>query len=96
MRAVITGFNRTLGWYDARTENRIALTFTVPGGEPFELKEVLEIDLLNLVSTQQVTRTSTGEIVRIKIGAHDLHDLDLPMAHGQSRVPNLERLSRGA
>jgi len=93
MRAVISAFNQSLNNYQATTENNIALSFGILGGEHLKLNEVLEGDLPNLVAIQQVTRVSDGKAIQIKMGAHDLHDLNLPMRHGTSRSPSSERLA---
>lgn len=97
MRANISAFNRSLNNYQARTENDIALSFSVLDGEHLKLNEELEVDLLTLVATQQVTRLADGKVIRVKIGAHDLHDLKLPsVRHGDSRTPTPARLAGGA
>lgn len=92
MKATIISFNRAINHYEATTENDIALSFSVLEGEHLKLNEGLEVDLTQVVATQQLTRTADGKIIRIKIGEHDLHDLKLPMAHGTSRKPSRERL----
>jgi len=96
MRAVLSAFNRAINNYQARTSNDIALSFSVLDGEHLKLNEALEVDLLQLVATQQLTRVADGMSIRIKIGTHDLHDLNLPMRHGSSRTPSIERLAGGA
>lgn len=96
MRAQVSSFNRSLNNYQARTDNNIALSFSVLGGEHLKLNELLEVDLPQLTTTQQLTRVSDGKVIQIKIGAHDLHDLNIPMAHGASRSPSKERLAGGA
>lgn len=96
MRAQVNKFNRSLGNYQARTENNIALSFSVLGGEHLKLSEVLEVDLPQIVATQQLVRVADGKVISIKMGENDLHDLNLPMAHGTSRSPSKERLAGGA
>ena len=96
MRAQIISFNRSINNYQARTENNIALSFSILGGEHLKLNEVLEVDLPNLVAHQHVTRVSDGKAIRVKIGANDLHDLNLPAAHGTSRSPSKDRLAGAA
>jgi hypothetical protein len=96
MRAQISSFNRSLNNYQAKTENNIALSFSVLGGGHLRLNELLEVDLLQVIDTQQLTRISDGKVIQIKIGAHDLHDLNVPIAHGTSRSPSKERLAGGA
>jgi hypothetical protein len=95
MQAVLSAFNRSLNNYQALTANNIALSFSVLDGEHLKLNEVLEVDLPQLVATQQLIRIADGKTIRIRIGAHDLHDLNLPMRHGSSRTPSSERLTGG-
>jgi hypothetical protein len=78
--------------YHATTVNHIALTFGTVGDERLELGETLEIDLPNLISNQRVTRTSDGTVIAIQIGSNDMHDLNLPVAHGATRAPTQARL----
>ena len=96
MQARVIAFNRSLNSYQAKTDNNISLSFGILGAEHLKLNDVLEVDLPNLVATQRVTRVSDGKTVQIKMGAHDLHDLNLPMRHGTSRSPSNERLAGGA
>ena len=88
MRAVITAFNRSINNYQARTEIDIALSFAVLGGDHLKLGEELEVDLPTIVATQRLTRLADGRTIAIRIGAHDLHDLNLPMQHGTMRTPS--------
>jgi hypothetical protein len=92
MKAKIISFNRAINHYEATTDNDIALSFSVLGDDHLKLNEILEIDLPRVVAIQQLIRISDGNIIQIKIGEHDLHDLKLPMAHGKSRIPSRERL----
>lgn len=96
MRAQVSAFNRSLNNYQAKTENNIALSFGIVGGEHLKLNEVLVVDLPSLVAMQRLIRVSDGKTIQIKMGAHDLHDLNLPMSHGTSRSPNAKRLAGGA
>ena len=93
MRAVITSFNRGIGNYQARTESDIAISFAIVDGQHLHLNEYLEVDLLNLVTLQSVVRIADGHTVAIKLGAHDIHDLQLPSCHGTDRSPSSERLA---
>jgi hypothetical protein len=93
MRATITKYNRGLGVYQARTDNDIALSFSIRDGQHFELNEQIEIDLQNLVARQSVVGVSDGRTVAITLGASDLHDLRRPSGHGTSRSPSADRLA---
>jgi hypothetical protein len=92
MRAIITSFNRGLGNYQARTDNDIALSFSIRDGQHLGLNEYIEVDLPNLVTLQSVVRVADGRIIAVKLGAHDIHDLTLRSGHGTSRFPSPERL----
>jgi hypothetical protein len=93
MKATVSSFNLSLNSWQARTSNDIALAFSIEDGTRLQLNEVLEVDLLNLLSTQTVTSVNSGRVIKIRIRDIDLHDLRLPSGHGTSRVPTVERLS---
>jgi hypothetical protein len=93
MKAIVQARNAH-GGYSARTENNILLVFVVEGREPLKLGDDIEVDLPNLLSAQQVVRTSDNCVIRIRINEMNIHDLDLPGKHGASRTPSLERLRR--
>ena len=75
------------------TENNILLVFSVVGEATFKLNDVLEIDLPNILNRKAVTKLDIGEEIIIKIKENDIHDLNLPIQHGVSRVPSKERMS---
>lgn len=93
MRAIITSFNRSIGNCQARTDNDIAVAFSITDGTTFRLNEEVEIDLPNVVRLRSLTRLSDGKTVRIRLHEFDLHDLRLPSGHGTSRTPSPERLN---
>ena len=93
VRAVITSFNLALGNYQARTDNEIAIAFSITDGTRFKLNDELEVNLQSLVRSQEVVCRNTGQVVRVKLRDIDLHDLRLPSGHGTSRVPSESRLS---
>jgi len=82
------------GSYSARTENNILLVFTVDGAESLKLGDTIEVDLPNLLSSQQVLRSRDCRTIHIRIKEHDIHDLDLRVKHGTSRIPSPERMRR--
>ena len=94
MRAIITSFNRDLGNYQARTDNNIAVSFRIRDGEHIDLNEYIEIDLPNVVALQSVVRVSDGRAIAVRLGANDIHDLELPTGHATNRSPSAERLVR--
>ena len=93
MRATVTLFNRATNNYQARTENDIGVSFSIVDGQHLKLGELLEVDLPNLVAVQSVVRVADGKTIAVKLGAHDLHDLNLPSGHGTTRSPSPERLA---
>lgn len=80
----------------AVTDNNIALAFSVVSKDRLELDDILDVDLPNVVQTQSLIRASDGKRIQIGIGINDLHDLNLPMAHGTNRAPSKERMEGGA
>jgi len=82
------------GCYSARTENDILLVFVVEGKDTLKLGDDIEVDLPNLLSSQQVVRSSDHCVIRIRINEMNIQDLDLPGKHGASRTPSAERLRR--
>jgi len=93
MRAVVTSFNRGIGNYQARTENDIAIAFSILDGQHLRLNEQVEVDLPNLVALQSLVRIADGRSIAIKLGAHDIHDLRLRSGHGTNRTPTSDRLA---
>ena len=94
MRATISSFNRTLNSWQARTDNDIALAFSILDGTLLTLNEELEVNLSTLLTTQSLVRASTGASVAIQLREIDLHDLRLPSGHGTAqRTPSAARLN---
>ena len=93
MRAIVSSFNLSLNAWQARTDNDIALAFSILDGTRLKLNEELEVDLPKLLTTQTLVRASTGAAVAIRMRENDLHDLRLPSGHGTSRTPTIARLS---
>ena len=93
MRAIISSFNLSLGNWQARTDNDIAISFSIPDGTRLKLNEELEVDLPTLLSTQSIIRKSNGATVAVRLRDNDLHDLRLHSGHGTSRMPSPVRLS---
>lgn len=94
MKAIVQARNAQ-GRYSAKTDNNILLVFRVGGGERLAIGEVIEVDLPNVLASQQIVRLNSDRTVRIVLGPNDIHDLDLPADHGASRMPSPERM-RGA
>ena len=93
MKATVSAFNLELNNYQVRTENDIGLSFSIVDGSRLRLSEELEVDLLTLLTTQSLKRSTSGEQVKIKIGEHDMHDLRrVSVSHGDPRTPSASRL----
>lgn len=93
MRAVVSSFSLSQGNWQARTDNDIALSFSIVDGTRLRLNEELEVELPTLLATQSLVRRETGASVAIRLRDNDLHDLRLPSAHEFSRTPSTARLS---
>lgn len=82
------------GCYSARTQNDILLVFTVEGKETLKPGDDIEVNLPNLLVSQQVVRSSDHCVIRIRINEMNIHDLDLPEGQSALRTPAPERLRR--
>jgi hypothetical protein len=93
MKAIVQARNAH-GSFSARTGNGILLVFVVEGKETLKLGDEFEVDLPNLLSAQQIVRSSDKRVIRIRINEMNIHDLDSPGKHAASRTPSPERLRR--
>ena len=93
VRATVQLIN-SAGTYSAKTENNILVVFSIVGSEKLPLGTELEVDLPSLLKTQTVFRVQDGLAIAITINENDIHDLNLPSAHGTSRTPSLDRMQR--
>jgi hypothetical protein len=93
MKAIVQARNAH-GSCSARTGNGILLVFVVEGKETLKVGDEFEVDLPNLLSAQQVVRSSDKRVMRIRINEMNIHDLEQPGSHGASRTPSRERLTR--
>lgn len=83
-----------LGNCEARTENDLLVVFSLPRAAALRVGDVLEFAALGLdrdVSVRNVTQDSR---FTVHIAANNVHDLDLPIAHGTNRTPSEERIRR--
>ena len=78
-----------------RTDNNILVVFKVVGIETLSVGEAIEVDLPNVLASQQIVCLRSNRRLHIRLGPGDIHDLDLPAEHGASRMPSPERM-RGA
>jgi hypothetical protein len=95
MKATVAKFNRYLPMAQAVTKNSIAVAFKPPLDGSIALSHELDLDLEKLDVEQAVTNLTTGQTLHLRIASHDVHDLRLPLAHGTSRFPSVDR-RRGA
>ena len=83
------------GCYSARTQNDILLVFTVEGMETLKPGDEIEVNLPNLLFSQQVVRSSDHCVIRIRINEMNIQDLDdASGGSGALRTPGPERLRR--
>ena len=79
----------------AVTKNHIAVAFSVPLDASISLSHNLELDLEKLDVEQSITNLTIGQLLRIRIASNDVHDLTLPVGHGTSRFPSVDRRRGG-
>jgi|GEM_PF-5989480 len=85
MRAVVSRISAD-GSYTARTDNDLALVFGVAQGS-LPLGCVLDVDLLSVVETQRLRRIDDDQLLEIRMGSHDIHDLR-SSGRGEHFVPS--------
>ncbi|MDP3495696.1 MAG: hypothetical protein Q8R82_21525 [Hyphomonadaceae bacterium] len=95
MKAQVVKLNLALPTAQAVTDNQIAIAFRPPLDGSVSLSDELDFDLECLDADQDVLNLTSGNKVRLKIAAHDIHDLRLPMRHGMTRFPALARRRGG-
>jgi hypothetical protein len=94
MKAIVQARNAH-GSVSARTANGILLVFVVEGKETLKVGDELDVDLPNLLSAQQVVRSSDQQVMRIRINEMNIHDLEQsPGTNAASRTPSRDRLGR--
>ena len=90
MKAIITRTSSQHDSVEARTGNDILIVFSCP--DEFKLND--EVEFINFAMDGEVELKNhtrgTSNLVVIK--TNNVHDLRLPMSHGRSRIPSLERL----
>lgn len=79
---------------EARTCNNILIVFSSPYN--FRLND--EVEFIDFVMSGKVElrNYNSGVISVVVIRPNNVHDLDIPMRHGTSRQPSLERMHRDA
>ena len=90
MKAKITRTSSQHDSVEAKTGNDILVVFSC--SDKFKLND--EVEFINFVMDGEVELKNhtrgTSNLVVIK--PNNVHDLRLPMSHGTSRTPSLERL----
>jgi hypothetical protein len=96
MRASVTMLNFNLPTALAQTSNDISIAFRPPLDGSISLSDELEIDLEQLDTEQDVPNLTSGQKLRLKIEAQNVHDLRVHGEHhGSSRFPSLARRRGG-
>jgi hypothetical protein len=92
MRAKVESIRANGRSCEARSDNGILFVFAMPAGADIRLGHLLELDT-NVIDAPQIVRNiSTGQDLKIVLERDNIHDLQLPLAHGTSRFPSKERL----
>jgi steroid delta-isomerase-like uncharacterized protein len=81
-----------LGNCDARTSNNLLIALSPPAGTDLRVGDVLALEAFELDRDLTVTNITSNSRFAVHIAANNVHDLDLPMAHGSSRTPTDDRL----
>ncbi len=77
---------------EARAENDILFVFPVPTGVTVKPADRLDLGDPVLAGVLHVLNLTRDEAFESTIKENDVHDLRLPMRHGSSRTPTIERL----
>jgi hypothetical protein len=86
MRAVVHQTREDGRWCSARTDNDLAIVFSVTDAGVLVLGDELEVDLANVLDTQEPCRARDGRRIAIRLNRFDVHDLRVPsQGHGVSR-----------
>ncbi len=78
---------------EARTENDILFVFPAPAGTRVQPADELELGSPVLVGALHVVNLTRGGAFDSTIEQGDIHDLRLPVRHGSTRTPTIERLN---
>jgi len=90
MKAKITRTSSQHNSVEAKTENDILIVFTCP--DKFKLNDEVEFIDFVMYGEIELKNHSRGTSNKVVIKPNNVHDLRLPMSHGTSRTPSLERL----
>lgn len=76
----------------AHLGNEILVVFQEPAAYPLKIGDRLRFLNLRLDSDVRVVNLTNAQEFTIRVAARDVHDLRLPISHGGSRTPSMERL----
>lgn len=79
--------------FSAKTNKDILFVFSIDRPVDLKLGDIVELDLVNILSIRNLLNTRTGESISIRIADNNVHDLTLPASHGGSRTPSKQRLA---
>jgi len=78
---------------EARTDNEILFVFSLPDAVDVGIADLLELGRPILEGVLRVQNLTRGGAFETAIQSNDVHDLRLPIRHGGSRTPTIERLN---
>ena len=90
MKARITRTSSQHDSVEAKTQNDILVVFSCP--DKFKLNDEVEFIDFVLDGEVELINHTNGKSSLVVIKSNNVHDLRLPMSHGTSRTPSLERL----
>jgi hypothetical protein len=77
---------------EARTQNEILFVFGLKLEVSVNVGDELELGEPVLTGVLHIHNLTRGETFDAAIKSHDVHDLRIPVKHGGSRTPTIERL----
>jgi hypothetical protein len=93
MRAVVQLTREDGRSCSARTDNDLAIVFSVTDAGMLVLGDELEVDFENVFDTQELCRMRDGRRIAIRLNRFDVHDLRAPLrGHGVPSDVSQERL----
>ena len=90
MKATITRTSSQHDSVEAKTGNDILVVFSC--SYKFKLNDEIEFIHFIMDGKVEVKNNTSGTSNLVVIKPNNVHDLRLPMSHGTSRTPSLERL----
>ena len=90
MKAIITRTSSQQDTVEARTENDILVVFSC--SDKFKPNDEVEFIHFVMDGKVEIKNHTRGSSNLVEIKPSNVHDLRLPISHGSSRTPGLERL----